>query len=578
MQNRTLEYAKKVASGEILKGKTEIACCKRFIEDLERQEEDDFEYYFDVEEAEKFIDIANTLTIMEGEESKPLKTRGFQDFIIGNLHGWFKKNNNTNRFKEAYIQIGRQNGKSFLSGIEGINWSTFMKYKEGRILLGATKQEQANIVWNEIAKFIRADKNIFELYKITDHIKTIKSLVTGTEIKSVGRDTKSLDGFRTVLSVVDEYHAHQTNQMYSLLFDGQKNVPSALTLSITTAGFTIDGPCHQHYQMCKNVVLGNFKKETQFVFICESDEEDDLSDYRVWAKANPLVLWNPDDTYNEEMIDKMREKYNSAQEKQGEDLVNFMTKDLNMWVTNAGNLLLDHDKLLKCKSDKTLEDMEGRECYLGIDLSSGGDLTSIALLFPLAEDKAFIHCHSFMPNQRLLEHERTDKVPYRLWVEKGLLTLTYGASEIKTDYKFIVQYLKEIKEKYNLKFIDCGYDPHNAGAFISDLDFLGCDLTEIVQSAKSLNDATVDFKLSVKGEQIEFNRNDALFLWSCSNATTDVNSFGEIKVDKKKNGRIDLVDAVIDAWKLYFLNKDNYKYNANEDVDDWFDMMSNLRK
>ena len=366
--------------------------------------------------------------------------------------------------------------------------------------------------------------------------------------------------------------------MYSLLFDGQKNVKSALTLSITTAGFTIDGPCHQHYQMCKNVVQGNFEKESQFVFICEPDENDDLSDYKVWAKANPLVLWNDDDSYNVEMIEKMQEKYNSAQEKQGEDLVNFMTKDLNMWVTNAGNLLLDHDKLLKCKSDKTLEDMKGKECYLGIDLSSGGDLTSIALLFPLNEDKAFIHCHSFMPNQRLLEHERTDKVPYRLWVNKGLITLTYGASEIKTDYKFIVRYLKEIKEKYDLKFIDCGYDPHNAGAFISDLEFLGCDLTEILQSARSLNDATVDFKLSVKGEQIEFNRNDALFLWSCSNAVTDVNSFGEIKVDKKTNGRIDLVDAVIDAWKLYFLNKDSYKYNANDDVDDWFDMMSNIKK
>ena len=578
MRNRTLEYAKKVVNGEILKGKTEIQCCQRFIDDLERQNTDDFEYYFDNEEAEKYIEIANTLTILEGEEIKKLKTRGFQDFIIGNLHGWFKKDNDTNRFKEAYIQIGRQNGKSFLSGIEGINWSTFMKYREGRILLGATKQEQANIVWNEIAKFIRADENINELYKITEHIKTIKSLVTGTEIKSVGRDTKSLDGFRTILSVIDEYHAHQTNQMYSLLFDGQKNVASALTLSITTAGFTIDGPCHQHYRMCKNVVQGNFKKETQFVFICEPDEGDDLSDYRVWAKANPLVLWNPDDTYNEEMIDKMREKYNTAQEKQGEDLVNFMTKDLNMWVTNAGNLLLDHDKLLKCKSDKTLEDMRGRECYLGIDLSSGGDLTSIALVFPLSEEKAFIHCHSFMPNQRLLEHERTDKVPYRLWVNKGLLTLTYGASEIKTDYKFIVQYLKEIKEKYDLKFIDCGYDPHNAGAFISDLDFLGCDLTEIVQSARSLNDATVDFKLSVKGEQIEFNKDDAIFLWSCSNATTDVNSFGEIKVDKKTNGRIDLVDAVIDAWKLYFLNKDTYKYNADDDVEDWFDLMESFKK
>lgn len=198
MENRVLKYARKVVSGKILKGKTEIQCCQRFINDLKRQEDDDFDFYYDVEVAEKFIDIANTLTISEGEEPTPLKTRGFQEFIIGNLHGWFKKENNTNRYKEAYIQIGRQNGKSFLSGIEGINWSTFMGYREGRILLGATKQEQANIVWNEIAKFIRADNHIEELYKVTEHTKTIKSLVTGTEIKSVGRDTKSLDGFRTI--------------------------------------------------------------------------------------------------------------------------------------------------------------------------------------------------------------------------------------------------------------------------------------------------------------------------------------------------------------------------------------------
>lgn len=198
MRNRTLEYAKKVVSGKVLKGKTEIACCQRFIDDLEKMETEEFPFYFDNEKAEKFIKIANTLTIMEGETAKPLKTRGFQDFIIGNLHGWLKKENNTNRYKEAYIQIGRQNGKSFLSGIEGIIWSTFLGYKEGRILLGATKQDQANIVWDEIAKFLRADKNINEIYKITEHSRTIKSLVTGTTIKSVGRDTKSLDGFRTI--------------------------------------------------------------------------------------------------------------------------------------------------------------------------------------------------------------------------------------------------------------------------------------------------------------------------------------------------------------------------------------------
>ena len=578
MKNRTLEYAEKVVSSKILKGQSERLCCQRFINDLKRQEDDDFKFYFNVEEAEKYINIANTLKISEGTKTEQLKTRGFQDFIIGNLHGWFDKRNDNNRFKEAYIQIARQNGKSFLSGIEGVNWSTFANYKNGLIVLGATKQDQANIVWNEIAKFIRADENLNELYKVTEHIRTITSKITKTEIKSVGRDTKSLDGFRTVLSIIDEYHAHKTGQMYHLLFDGQKNVDSSLTLAITTAGFTIGGACHQHYQMCKKIIEGTFEKESQFVFICEPDKDSDLSDSKTWAMANPLTLWNEDDSYNEEAIEKMQEKYNSAQEKQGETLVNFMTKDLNMWVSNAGDLLLNYDKILEAKSDLTLADMRGKECYLGIDLSSGGDLTSISMLFPLKDNKVFIHSHSFMPNNRLLEHERTDSVPYRLWVNDKLLTLTHGASGIKTDYKFIIDYLLKIKDEFNLNFIECGYDPHNAGAFISDLSFLECDLTEIIQSARSLNDSTVDFALSFDANQILYNKNNALFTWSLSSAKKDVNSFGEIKIDKKDRGRIDPVDASIDAWKLYFLRNKMNTFNANSEYDDWEELLNNFKK
>lgn len=110
MADRTTAYAKKVVHGEILKGRTEYLCCKRHLEDMKRK---DFDYIFDVEMAERAIDIANELTILEGTEPVKLKTRGFQNFIIGSLHGWRRKYSDKLRFREAYVQMARQNGKSF---------------------------------------------------------------------------------------------------------------------------------------------------------------------------------------------------------------------------------------------------------------------------------------------------------------------------------------------------------------------------------------------------------------------------------------------------------------------------------
>ncbi|WAW14753.1 terminase large subunit [Peptostreptococcus equinus] len=577
--DRTTEFALLVTNGDVLKGELEILACKRHLDDLEKSKLAMWNYYFDVDEAEKHINIANELNIAEGIGSKKFKTRGFQNFIIGSLHGWKKKSDGNNRYREAYIQIARQNGKSILAGSEANSWATFSGYELGRIFCTATKQDQANIVWDEIKKFIESDKELLELYKITEYNRTIKSHITGTVIKAIGKDTSTIDGFRTTLSIVDEYHAHKNNQMYKLVQDGQIDVDTALVLAITTAGFNINGPCHKHYEFCCDVVKGIITKDSQFVFICQPDKDDDIWDPKTWAKANPLLLWNEDNTYNEKKIAVMMESAITAREKGGEELVNFQTKVLNMWVKNGGSRLLNYDKLKKCATDKTLEDMRGRAAYLGIDLSSGGDLTSIVLLFPQDNGKVYIYHHSFMPEQRLQEHIKTDDVPYQVWVDKGLITLTTGGSGIKTDYKFITSHLQEIISTYDLEIIDCGYDPHNAGAYISDLEFLGCDLTEIVQSARSLNDATLDFQLSVEAEEIEYDKNDELLLWSLVNAVITKNSFGEIKIDKQSTyARIDPADGVVDAWKLFFTNKDTLNYNANDDYDDWEMMMAAFKK
>lgn len=573
-KDRTTAYAKLIVSGKKICGRKEYLACKRHLDDLKRSKTKKFEYKFDVEEAEKHIDIANELTIAEGEERTKLKTYGFQDFIIGSLHGWKQKRTGYRRFREGYIQIGRQNGKSFIAGEEANDFATFSGYDLGRIFCAATKQDQANIVWDEVRKFIEVDEELKELYKIREHDRTIKSLVTGTVIKAVGRDTKSADGFRSILAIIDEYHAHQTNQMYKLMLDGQANVFNALTLAITTAGFNLNSPCYEQYLMCEKILEGTIEKDSLFIFITEMDKDDDIFEWRNWLKANPYRLWTIDNKPNHDKIRIVAEKAIDAKEKGGEDLLNFLTKDLNRWVAYSGEKFVDLEKFKQCECDLTLEDMRGKRAYLGKDLSSGGDLTTIALIFPLENNKVYVYSHSFMPELRLEEHEKSDDVPYRIWVQAGLLTLTSGMYGIKTDYKYIVNHLKELIERYDISVIEVGYDEHNASAYLADLDFLGCDLTEVVQSAKSLNDATVDFQLSVKALQVMYDKNNALLRWSVANAITTKNSFGEIKVDKMtQKNRIDPVDAILNAWKIMFLNKQDGTYNANNEYDDWQELM-----
>lgn len=177
-----------------------------------------------------------------------------------------------------------------------------------------------------------------------------------------------------------------------------------------------------------------------------------------------------------------------------------------------------------------------------------------------------------MPELRLAEHQKTDEAPYGEWAKHGLITLTSGMYGIKTDYKAIIADLKQLIDDYHLNIVGCGYDAHNASAFLGDLeDVLNCDLTEVKQSARSLNDTTKDFQLSVEARQVRYDKHNDLLTWSVVNAIISApNSFGEIKVDKMtQTERIDPIDAIIDAWKIWFLLKDDNKGDGEAALDMW---------
>lgn len=554
MQDRVTEFAKKNLRNKREFGEDARLAFQRHLNDIKKSKKNssDFPYEFCHQKAEEVIELANKLTIAEGEEKAAFQCEGFQEFILGSLFGWVHKKTGKRRFTDSYVQLARQQGKSILNAVLGIKCSNFDNYKHGQIYCTATKSDQARIVVSEISKFINADADLEELFEIKDYKSQITGKITNTVIKALGRDTKSIDGFRPYLGIVDEYHAHKDNQMYKLLKGGTRHLKQFLISVITTAGFNLNGPCYELYQYCRRILRGVESNERQFIYIAQMDEGDDIWNPDNWVKCCPLTGRDP------ELMEIMMEDARKARSMKGAELLDFLTKALNIWVKSAEAKFINFAKWEKCGTERTLDDFAGMQAVVGLDLSSGGDLTSYCIEIPYEDKKTgerryYLYSHSFMPKNRMQEHmKQEDNAPYVIWESLGLLTVTTAAGGIKTDYKTVLRELEEVVDKYNLDVIAIAYDPHNSSAFLLDLEDFGCDLIEIKQSARSLNDATIDFRLEVEAENIEYHKDNVLLTRSMHDAIlSEPNSFGEIKIDKMlQKNRIDPCDAAICAHKV----------------------------
>lgn len=568
--DRVTEYATRVVSGKVIAGELHILACKRHLEDLKKQRTDEFPYYYDPVKAREVIDYAETLTIAEGDSPRPVKLIDSQAFDLGCTFGWFKVSNNKRRFRRRYKSMARQNGKTFENGIMGTYIGGFGGYQYGKLFTVATKKRQARLAWEEMAKFINIDPDLGEYFRVKDYKSVIEAIDTNCTMEALSKEAGLDDGFRSIYVSADEVHQHKDNKIYKALYNGQRSLPEALISMITTRGDKLNSFCKEMDDYCIKILKGLATAEDFFVDIYCLDPTDDIWDSRNWIKANPFLCLDP------EKLEVLKTDAQTAKDMGGSDLRDFLTKCLNMWVQNTDDQFINSEKWQKCGSKRTLEDFKGRECWVGLDLSSGGDLTTLALEFPEENDKYYLYSHSFMPRGRLEEHIETDLAPYDLWEQMELITVTGGSGDFKNDFKFIIKHLRDLKEKYNLKLLGIGIDPHNADGILSDLESFGCPVVIIIQSCKSLNDATVDIQLLCKSENLEYNMNNELLTWSFINASVVRNSFDEIKVDKKPGQRfkrIDPVDACIDAHAVMLKCKTKEVVDIPSEMDRYLEAM-----
>nr|WP_042986528.1 terminase TerL endonuclease subunit [Veillonella parvula] len=532
--------------------------CERFLRDISREEMDEFPYIFDDAKAERFYKWASLHKHTKGVlVNTPIIFTPIQRFIFGNIYGWVHKDTGYRRFTKAYWQVGRKNAKSQSLGLVGDYELMALGEDNSEVYIGATKTLQAKIIYNEVLAMLKKSSALFK-GKWKEAYSTIVHIKSNSIMRALSKDDgKTGDGLNPQCGLIDEYHAHPTDEILEVIKTGMIARRQPLLFIITTAGNNLGGPCYRiEYPLVSQILNPDIEFDIPDYFCMvnelDRDEEgnliDDINDEECWIKANPIAA-----TY-EVGLKNIRSNYMSAI-KSPEKMVSFMTKNMNIWVKQSAQSYID---MAKWKARGRLnEDFEndlgislyGYDAYVGIDVSKTIDLTAAGIVIPvdINNSKKFITlAHGFIPEETVQTKERTDKIPYRLWSERGWLTITPG--EI-VDYRFMTKWIEETLNKYGLNIKDVCYDPYNATHYTQELESnKGWGIVEIRQGIITLSEPTKSFRAETYQGNILHPTNDLLD-WAISNAVTKVDAQENIMLDKAKSTeRIDPIAAIINAY------------------------------
>lgn len=535
------QYIEDVLSGRILACEYVKLAVKRHLDDIEHAS--DRGLYFDPEAAQRVIDFSGLLKQSKGEwAGKPLVLQPWQVFIKWVLFGW-KNVSGTRRFRTAYQEVARKNGKSTDVATVGLYGLGFDDEGGAEIYSVATKEEQARITLKEGQSMAQKSGNLGGMAKV--HKKAISIDAMDSTWQALGRDSDTQDGWNPHFTLVDEFHAHPDRKMLDVMDSAVGARKQPLLYIITTAGFNMQSACYQERDYAIKVLKGTVNDDTYFaiIFTLDMDESgnlaDDWKDENVWIKANP----NLGVTVS---IEDMRRMCNKAIESPGA-LNNFLTKKLNIWTTQITRWV-NPEKWNECNRVIDEEDLVGRKCFGALDLSSNTDITCWGLLFPFENGDYFFLPRYYVPKDNVQIRERRDKVSYAAWAKQGFITLTPGNV---IDYSAIRADVFKDSEKYDIQKI--AFDRWGFEAIRQQLVNEGLDENLMVAFGQGFASMSAPMKALestyLSGQLIH--NNHPVTNWMASNVAAKVDPADNVKPDKSKSTeKIDGIVTLIMALGL----------------------------
>ena len=548
--NWVKEYYRRIESGEIVTSRRVKAVYSRLVAEMDAPAPD-FPYYFDEETGERPILFIETFCKQsQGTIGAPLQLELFQKAFIQLLFGWLEKETDYRRFRETMFLCGRKNGKSTL--LSGIALYMLIADYEGaaEIYSVATKKDQAKKVLTEAVNMIKQSPELRAVIK--KRRNDVYFPATSSVFEALASDSNTLDGLNSHAVIIDELHAIRDRNLYEVMKQSTSSRRQPLVVMITTAGTVRECIFDNMYELACDLADGKKKDDTLLPILYEIDSRDEWVDPQMWIKANPGL--GAIKQYKTLAAFVERAKNNPA------DLPGVLCKDFN-YRENDNSVWLSYDQI---KNDAVFDMSEVYNTYAigGCDLSATTDLTAATLLIRKpADNTVYVLQHYFLPQARVehLEEKNTNEAPYRLWAERGLLTICDGN---RVNFSEVTQWFCQMRDEHKIDAFKVGYDRALAGYWVEEMKSNGFTMEPVAQGPFTWSQPMREMGAAFADKIVNYNKNPIL-IWCLSNTAvkkSGVNNIQPVKITDKR--RIDGAVSLLNAWVIYVKYYDDFMYNV----------------
>ena len=532
-RTRFYRYAIEVTTGRSVACKQVRQACQRFLDDLE---DDRFEFRLErVAHAVRFIGMLKHFSGLAA--NKPFKLEDWQMFIVASLTGFYWRGTGKRRFNEAYVSIARKNGKTALFAALMIYFLLADGEPDATVLISANSREQATRVDFQMVrgflqkldprgKTVKAQRNQVKVAKTTNMMYVTAS------------DASKLDGYNISACLVDEYHEADTSEVKDVLKTAMGNRRNPLQCVVTTRGFDMSKPCFALDQYAQQVLSGEKKDDALFAMIFTLDEGDDWRDPHAWEKANPNLGVTVSMQYIQGELAKA--------EASTTDEINYRTKLMNQWVESK-TIWISDDRIVAAMEPLTFDRFKGLPCYVGIDLASVSDITSVTYLW-VVEGKYYFKVVNYLPSDALATKENS--VRYREFDMRGDMVI-FPDSNV-TDYERILHDIIGVNDTSPVYLIS--YDQWNSTQMIIQATNFGFDCKPFSQSLSSFNRPTKEFERAMLQDAVVMDRNECT-RWAFRNVLIKTDAHENQQIVKATNmSKIDPAVSMMMALGGYLTN------------------------
>lgn len=527
-----LRYAKDVTSGATQACSYVQLAAKRFLSDLEAAKAPDSPWEFRTDLAERVMRWCSLLPNIKGPlAGQKLVLMPWQAFVVANLYGFVERGTTTRRFRQGIIYLPRGNGKT-TSMAPLMLYGAFAEGEAGaEAYAAATTRDQAKLLWESAKMMAQESPEMRKSLGVQVAAHSIYQPRSGSKCVAVSSDAKSLEGLSVSFACCDEIASHINSSVYDVLLTAMGKRRHPLLICISTATGNNFGVGRTLWDYGVRVLQGDTDDARLFALIYTIDATDDPWAESTWIKANPS--WGISVQPDAIRAIMQQARNNPAQEAAA------MTRHLNVW--QGADEALFSTRAWKACGDPSLrlEDFEGRDCDLGIDLANRVDLASVALVFTdTVGDRSVytVFSRNYLNEAAVIDARNPS---YAGWAKDRHLILTPGN---ETDFQAIEADVLDLCRRFQVMSV--AYDPWNATQMSQRLSAEGINMVEMRQTVGVLSECTKEVQAAIQAGRIR-HADDPVLTWCIGNVVGHYDVAGNVRPNRSPHQPEAKIDAAL---------------------------------